>query len=294
MSFELGRKVFFLYPPSVVKDELIARLLEQEYEVYMLKDVSMADRLIALFPDSIVFVNIDAGKSEREWEEWIRSKLGRSSLSSVGFGILTYNTDENLQRKYLMEIGIQCGFVKLKLGLEESTKILLSTLQANEAKGRRKYVRANCSRDSISSINLREGPLSVAGRIQDISVVGFSCTFDPDPALKKNTVLHDIQLKLRASLVKVEAIVFGNRMVDEKMQYVMLLAPRTDPSIRDKIRGYIQYALQTEIEDLAISGPRESDAGSRSGDGEATSGDGDSDIPDLSEITEDASFPTSL
>lgn len=290
MSFELGRKVFFLYPPSVVKDELVARLLEQEYEVYMLKNVAMADRLIALYPDSIVFVNIDAGKSEPEWEDWLRSKIGKESLSSAGFGILTYNTDEELQRKYLMEIGIQCGFVKLKLGLEESTKILLSTLQANEAKGRRKYVRANCANDSISSINMREGPITAGGRIQDISVVGFSCIFNPDPALKKNTVLHDIQLKLRATLVKVEAVVFGSRIVDDQMQYVMLLAPRTDSVIRDKIRAYIQYALQAEIEDLAVNGPRQS-----SGDGPSEgSGDGADEgtlDQDIAELPEELSFP---
>lgn len=260
MGFELGRKVFFLYPPSVVKDELVSRLLEQEYEVYMLKDISMADRLLAMFPASIVFVNIDAGKSESEWEAWIRAKMSNPALSTVGIGILTYNQDENLQKKYLMDIGIHCGFVKLKLGLEESTRILLSTLQANEAKGRRKYVRANCASDTLTAINLREGGISTTGRIQDISVVGFSCTLDPDPAFKKNTVLHDIQLKLRANLVKIEAIVFGNRMVDDRMQYVMLLAPRTESAVRDKIRNYIQYALQNDIEQLAITGTPEETA----------------------------------
>lgn len=254
MGFELGRKVFFLYPPSVVKDELVSRLLEQEYEVYMLKDIGMADRLLVMFPSSIVFVNIDAGKSESEWEEWIRAKMSNPALSAVGIGILTYNQDENLQKKYLMDIGIQCGFVKLKLGLEESTKILLSTLQANEAKGRRKYVRANCASDSLTSLNLREGGITTTGRIQDISVVGFSCILDPDPAFKKNTVLHDVQLKLRANLVKIEAIVFGNRMVDDRMQYVMLLAPRTESAVRDRIRNYIQYALQNDIEQIAVTG----------------------------------------
>lgn len=258
MSLDLGRKVFFLYPPSVVRDELVSRLLEQEYEVYTLKDLGMMDRLLAIYPDSIVFANIDAGPSEQEWEQWIRGRLANPDLSMAGFGILTYNTDEELQRKYLMDIGIQCGFVKLKLGLDESTRILLATLQANEAKGRRKYVRATCAGDTVSGMNLREGPFNASGKIQDISVVGFSCILDPDPQFKKNTVLHDIQLKLRASLVKVEAVVFGTRVVEDRTQYIMLLAPRTDPAVRDKIRNYIQYALQAEIEDVATKGAKES------------------------------------
>lgn len=250
-EYDLGKKVFFLYPPSVVKDELISRLLEQEYEVYMLKDVPLLERLLLKYPNSLVFVNIDTGKSEGEWEEWIKKTLSDPRMAGAGIGILSYNSDEELQRKYLFDIGIQCGFIKLKLGLEESTRILLATLQANEAKGRRRYVRASCQHDPVSSLNLREGPYSCNGNIIDISVVGFSCILDPDPEFAKNTVLHDIQLKLRASLVKVEAVIFGTRLVDDRTQYVMLLSPKTPQQTRDKIRAYIQGALQTEIEEEA-------------------------------------------
>lgn len=247
-DFDLGKKVFFLYPPSVIKDELISRLIEQEYEVYMLKDVPLMSRLLEKYPFSLVFVNLDMGVSEGEWEEWIKKTKANPKTATVGIGILSYNSDEDLQKKYLFDIGIECGFIKLKLGLDESTKILLATLQANEAKGRRKYVRALCEHDTVSSLNLREGPYKCNGKLIDISVVGFSCVLDPDPDFQKNTVLHDIQLKLRASLVRVEAVVFGTRMVEDRTMYVMLLAPKTMQNTRDKIRVYIQNALQSQIE----------------------------------------------
>ncbi len=245
---ELGKKVFFAYPPSVVRDELISRLLAQEYEVYMLKDVETTTRLIARYPESLVFVNIDAGLSEEEWESWIRARMADPATSAVGIGIVSYNADEALQKKYLMDIGIRCGFVKLKLGLEESTRILLETLRANEAKGRRKYVRASCAHDAISTINVREGPIKTTGRIFDISVVGLSCVLDPDPDFGKNVVLRDVQLKLRASLVRVEMVVFGRRMQDDRTMYIMLFSPKTDAAAKEKIRSYIQIALQSEIE----------------------------------------------
>ena len=248
-DLDSGRKVFFLYPPSVIRDELINRLLEQEYEVYMLKEISMANRLLNKYSNAICFVNIDAGLSEKEWEEWIRKIMADTATSGVGIGIVSYNTDETLQRKYLMDIGIQCGFIRLKLGLDESTKILLATLKANEAKGRRKYVRASCKHDLISGINLREGVIETSGKLIDISVVGFSCILDPDPDFAKNTVLHDIQLKLRATLVRTAAIVFGSRNdPDGRTMYVMLFSPKMESTMRDKIRNYIQTTLQTEIE----------------------------------------------
>jgi len=246
---DLGKKVFFLYPPSVIRDELVSRLLEQEYEVYMLKDLAMANRLMVLYPDSLVFINIDTGLSEGEWEKWVRDTQQNPATDGIGIGIVSYNIDEDLQRKYLMDIGIPCGFIKLKLGIEESTRILLATLKANEAKGRRKYVRASCEHDTISSINIREGPIKSIGKIVDISAVGFSCILDPDPAFQKNTVLHDVQLKLRASLVRLTSVVvFGTRMKDDRTMYVMLFSPKMEQLSRDKIRNYIQIALQAEIE----------------------------------------------
>jgi len=242
-----GRKVFFIYPPSVIQDSLISRLLAEEFEVYMLRDLSLAERCLRLYPNSICFINIDAGLALPEWEDWIRKTLTAEATKGVGVGIVSYNSDEALQKKYLMDIGIQCGFIKLKLGLEESTNILLATLKANEARGRRKYVRASCMHDTLSSLNLREGPIQATGNIHDISVVGFSCILDPDPQFKKNSILHDVQLKLRATLIRTQAVVFGTREEDGRTVYVMLF-PQLDAIGREKIRGYIQYALQSEIE----------------------------------------------
>ena len=245
---DLGKKVFFLYPPSVIRDEMIGRLLDQEYEVYMLKDIKMCEPLLRSHPESLVFVNIDVGMPEPEWEQWIRKTMETPETARIGIGIVTYNSDEALQRKYLMEIGIPCGFIKLKLGLDESTRILLTTLRANEAKWRRKYVRANCSNDTLSAINLREGPIKSSGKLLDISIVGFSCILDPDPAFQKNTILHDVQLKLRASLIRTKVVVFGMREHEGRTVYVMLFAEPHTQTSREKIRNFIQLTLQSEIE----------------------------------------------
>lgn len=251
---DLGKKVFFLYPPSVIRDELVSRLIEQEFEVYMLKDHATALKLINKYPDSIVYINIDAGMSESEWADWIRKRMEDPATKTVGFGIVTYNPDERLQKKYLMDIGIGFGFVTLKLGLDESTKILLATLKASEAKGRRKFVRASCRTDNMAVANIREGRTSVTGQLFDISVVGFSCILDPDPFFKRNMVLHDVQLKLRATLLMVEAIVFGTRTDENgKSIYVFIFTQSLDNPGREKIRAYIQTSLQAEIELEALA-----------------------------------------
>jgi len=252
-----GKKVFFLYPPSVIKDTLVARLIEQEFEVYTLKDQATASRLLRTWPESIIYINIDAGLDEQEWENWIKKTMEDPVTATVGIGIVSYNSDENLQRKYLMDIGIQCGFIKLKLGIDESTKILLATLKATEAKGRRKYVRATCGNDTLTSVNIKHANERIVGRINDISVVGFSCTFNTDPLFKKNTLLKDIQLKLRGGLLLVEAMVFGARNDEDGSTYVLLFAPPLDQNARAKIRTYIQTALQADIDSQSLAPPPE-------------------------------------
>lgn len=245
---DLGRKVFFVYPPSVVREELITRLIDNEYETYMLKDIKRAEILLGKYPNSICFVNIDTGMTEPEWELWIHKIMNDSKFSGIGIGIVSYNSNEHLQKKYLMDIGIQCGYIKLKLGRDESIKILLATLKANEAKGRRKYVRADCSGDTLTTLNFTHGRVSVTGRILDISVIGFSCILNPDPEIAKNTLIEDVQLKLRASLLRTNLIVYGMRPMGDRTLYIILFPPNLESHQKNKIRVYIQSALQLFIE----------------------------------------------
>ena len=222
---DLGRKVFFIYPPSVIKDDLITHLIENEFETYLVKDTRRAELLFEKYDDAICFVNIDTGVSEQEWEHWIK-----------------------LQKKYLMDIGIQCGYIKLKLGRDESIKILLATLNANEAKGRRKFVRADASYDSLSSLNFTHGRLQIIGTFVDISVVGFACILDPDPMLEKNMLITDVQLKLRANLLRTDLILLGSRPVGDRNQYIFLFPPKMENHAKAKVRTFIQTTLQASLE----------------------------------------------
>ncbi len=243
----LGKKIFFLYPASVIKEELLFRLIEQEYEVYSIGDHQTCLKLLRKYPHSIVYANIDEVMNEDAWKAYLRSIRSTKGTEAVGIGICSYNANEEIKKNFLVDVDIDCGFVRLKIGLEESTAILLEALKANEAKGRRKYVRASCDHDTLSSINVKIGEDLVRGRIQDISSVGFACVFDTDPGIKKNTLLQNMQLKLRGNLIQIDAVAFGVREAEQKI-YVFLFTPRIAPLEKTKIRRYIQASLQTGIE----------------------------------------------
>jgi hypothetical protein len=250
MATELaGKKVFLLNPPSVVGEELIHAILAAEYELYVLKDPKRALRVFQRFPDSIVFINIDSELEEQEWEQYVRRLIDEQTFSDIRVGILSYNPDRELIEKYLMDIGVQCGFVKVKLGVQESTRIMLQMLEANEARGRRKYVRARTAEDRRTTFNVEIQGARYEGDILDISSVGMAARFRGGVDLAAKSLLPSIQLRLRATLVRVNGVVLGSRDDDPSIQ-VILFRHDPDSKARRQIREYVHRSLQEYIDKL--------------------------------------------
>lgn len=248
----LGKKVFFLYPHSVIKDEMLDQLIAAEYEAYILKDHNRALRLLKKYPDSILFINIDEVLKEPEWESYIRSILSSSLYTDARLGIFTYNEDQDLARKYLIDHSLPAGFIRLKLGFQETRKILLSVLDANEAKGRRKFVRAQCSEDPQAMINIDKDGSSVQGKLLDISSAGSACALPEEQMFPKNTLLKNVQLQLRGARIMVDVIVMGTRS-DNPRVHVLLFNPKSlDEIKREKIFHYIRLNLQKRIESVSV------------------------------------------
>jgi hypothetical protein len=243
-----GRKVFFLYPHSVLNEDLLVQILSNEYEIYSLHDHHVAERIARAFPGSIFFLNIDEALKERQWALWIRGLLTDPATVSTRIGILTYNPDPELARKYLMEIGIPCGFIQMKLGLAEGKSIILKMLAANEAKGRRRYVRARCSDGKKASFNLTVRGAHVTGDIVDISVAGMSVRFDATVRFKDKEVLDDVQLRMRGTLCRVAGTYAG--ILGERSDRSLLLfnAPLAEDA-QAKIHRFIFLSLQEEMSD---------------------------------------------
>ena len=249
MAEIFGRKVFILHPQSVIKEEMLHLLIAAEYEVALLYDAQKTLRVLNKYPDSILFINIEEGMKEPEWAAFITKIMENERTKEVRIGILSYNSTPALKKKYLMDIGIQCGVVTLKLGLKESFKIIATTLEANEAKGRRKYVRAVCSSHDKAMFNVKYGGDYLTGSILDISSVGMACTFDTPQNLKLGLALDDIQLKLRAVLCRVKGKLVG--MDKEKGErLVVLFSQKISPRERHKIHQFVYDRLQEIIDAL--------------------------------------------
>lgn len=245
----VGKKIFFVHPSAFLKNVVLDELVQQEYEIYVVKDETKLSRVLKKNPDSIVFASIDEVLPAAKWEAFIRQIMGDQATRSVDIGILSNAENAEARKLYEDSLKVSCGFFTVKMDKTKITQDLLDTLKNVNAKGRRKYIRANTQGESMTTINLPVNGEFITGEIRDISVVGLACTFPQDPELAKNSIFHDIQIKLQGVLIKAEGIVFGFRMDGVDKVYVFLFTAKLDPAMRAKIRTHIQKSLQAKMDE---------------------------------------------
>jgi hypothetical protein len=243
----LGKKVFFLYPPPVLT-EVIDYLARQEFEVYLARDHERLKRFIASFPDAILFVNLDDGLDEAGWLAYVKSL--RADAPAVGIGIVTLNENAELRELYLMGLQVQCGFVILKLGASKTAEILAKTLDANEARGRRKFVRALCSPGTGQCAVTHEGA-TLRGDLTDLSSAGMAITLDGGTSFKVGTVLRDVTLTIKGQRLSVSGVVVAKRREGGSIGdvHVVMFDPGSlDEARRDKLKSIVFKVNQVSMD----------------------------------------------
>jgi L-rhamnose mutarotase len=247
----LGKKIFLLYPHSVIHEEMLDILIMAGYETYTLQDEKRARKLLEKFPGSIMFINIDEGLKEKEWEAYIRDIMENLKTKDSRLGIMSYNQDRDLMQKYLMDLAIPCGYIQLKLGLQESTRIILNALEANEARGRRKYIRADCQGDINATMNYMGENGTYHGKVLDISSSGIAARLEKFEVLPANSLLRKVQLKLRGGIIMTDMILMGKRL-DNPLIYILLFDPKMPKDNKLIIHRYIKLCLQKYIDTLVV------------------------------------------
>ncbi|HAP43291.1 MAG: hypothetical protein A2087_11030 [Spirochaetes bacterium GWD1_61_31] len=242
-----GKKVFFLNPPAVL-EEIIPLLSQSEFEVYTTRDHIRLARFICKEPQSLIFINIDEGEDETVWRGWIQKLHADPVTANVGIGVLTMMGNDDQRNAYLMDLGVNCGFIILKMGSAKTAEILIRTLEANEARGKRKYVRIKCPPDSAEFNCKIDGELH-RGTVLDLSIAGMAVFFSGGHAPPVNSRIKDIQLSLKGLRIMVNGIVVGAKEMDGHgpLRLAMFEPASLDEDKRLKLRSFIGKVLQSSI-----------------------------------------------
>jgi len=244
----LGRKVFFLHPSALLQNRIIDELAQEEFEVYVIKDALKIKQALEFYPNSILIASISEAMKESAWIELLRGIHENPLTGKVDIAFITSSGDEETMKRYKEQFDFNCGYIIVKSDIEKAIRQIVIVLNNVNAKGRRKFIRLVTDKDK-TTVNLPINGVFKNGHIKDISIVGFSCVFDEDPALPKNGFFGDIQLRLQGQLLKVEGIVFGSRADENEKVYVFLFTKRVDGDIQSRIRKFIQANLQSKMDE---------------------------------------------
>ena len=150
-----GRKTFFIAPDkSFFPESYLEDYLALGYECYFVDtDIFLSisakvEIILSVFQDALIFFSIDSPLQNDSWPNFI-SRLQKKYPRAL-FGVLYAKKQSNyekeeLERLYLMDIGIQCGCIQLEYQKKNNFSVLERVLFANQAMGRRKSVRACCN-----------------------------------------------------------------------------------------------------------------------------------------------------
>ena len=247
--FNEGKRVFFVYPHSVFQENLIQNLVNQEYEIYLIKDHTYINTIIEAYPDAILFLNIDKGLTRDEWEKFIRSLLDSVGQPTFRIGIISYEFEKPLAELYLMELSLPGGYIQLKQSLDKATSIISKTLEANEVRGRRKYVRCQMEPERAPDFNVMMDGALVKGKVLDISSAGMAVSVSGGMEFQKNLLLRDIQINLTGRRLRVSGVVIGFRESSGGPKvFVLLFDKSVDSETRGTIRNFVNKRLQEQLD----------------------------------------------
>ena len=254
----IGRKVFFVNPPLYVENYLHLELKQHEYEVYIISDFRYTKAALRHFPDALCFIFIDDEMSYDEWFNFIQSFQKDEKLKTIFVGLMSAVITKQQHERFLMNLSLPGGFIMLT-EFKGSALIekIVGILDLNGAKGRRKYLRWDCSA-SDTPINgyFANGSQLLQVSIVNISSVGFVCYYPAayGEALKKNALVPSFSITLGRRSIVTPSVVFDTKKVDANRSLaIMLFLKQVGADDRKVIKNFIFDQLQDRFEKLVFA-----------------------------------------
>jgi hypothetical protein len=230
-----ARKTFFITPDqSLFPENYLEEYLIHGFETYFIENdkacpiEKKVDIIRRIFHDSILFFNIDAVVPGINWPEFI-ARIQKSYGDSILLGVLyakrqTLEERLALEKFYLYDIGIKCGCVQLEYRKKTNFGIIEKTLYANQAMGRRKYVRAICGNNC--GLTFTQNGRQYKGTIYDISLSHFSCIIPENEVLNEQEKLYNIQFNIKGLHIRADAVLYMKRLSADGMLYIFTFITR--------------------------------------------------------------------
>lgn len=224
--------------------------MEMEYETYTINTYKRLKPFLSAFPDTICFINPESELDTDAWIRLIQSIEADPAYSGVIIGVVARAIRKSDKERFIDECKLQATFIQQVPDKDELTAQFHEVLHNNNAKGRRKYVRANCANDNSISAIATTRNTKIRFAIQDISSVGICGRVNKDlaPLLPANAVLPDFTLIIQGTELKVGAVIIMTKIETEALVVVTLFRSGMSTNIKNIIREFVSTKLNQMIE----------------------------------------------
>lgn len=243
-----GHKLFFIAPPHNLCIGLIPQLHNKEYETYIIQDYKDAKNILRNNPDSICYFCVDSQLSKNGWVNFLSSFADDENLKKEYIGVITHKIDAKLRDKFMTSIDIRAGLITLDESDDKILEEIVDILEANNAKGRRQYVRAKINKDSTTYLMWYTQDKFLKFNMQDISSVGMAIDIPSSYAsyFKTGILMKGLSIKFDTRQFDITALVYALKPKADGFIGVLLIKDISHEA-RSFIREYVAESLQNEL-----------------------------------------------
>ena len=244
-----GRKVFFLNPTFSMR-AVIDTLKKEEYEVYVLIDYKLAKAYMRIHHDALLYINPEEQLPIAAWLNFFRTLKEDPTFSSTTIGICCERLAP-LDLKALQDCPYITGGIFRTEGQPNSIiPSLTEKLDSLGAKGKRKFVRADCTNDASAGFLWISGGRMFKARLIDISTASVAILLPSSnlPFLNTKTeIVVSLQLNGRQLQVHVKALVVKPNGPNSYAAIFVINNETTEENNITLIREYIFETLERDI-----------------------------------------------
>ncbi len=238
-TFDLGKKVFFLYPPQDFSKTVINRLFAEGYEIYKLNSTDALVSLMHKFPDSVLFINTDYPYKSFDFDGFCNTTLKEQELSRL----LVYTV---FSEKVSFADTIK-DYIAINRPEEEIYSDLSSILKDSGAHGKREYVRYGCIDDVLSTISFFCEGAGYTASMHDISPKALSFSSEDDLESLVGKDFSEMELSVGAYNITVQGRIEVSRMMGGKKIYIAVFD--LDDASKGEVFDFIFTSLEKSMDE---------------------------------------------
>ena len=244
-----GRKVFFIAPSVAFEQQVLERLRLMEYEVYAIDDYRKTKSLLRKNADSICFCIAESQLSTRGWHNFIKSFEEENVFDPLDMGVIMHKLNDEKQANFEAGLQLDAGILDMNQDSEVLFHEIVRAMDAKNAKGMRKYVRANCFNEPQADLLWLKDNRMFKLKIIDISSVGIAAKLSPGQAnaIGVEQIIEGVTLNLKNTQVGVDIKISAIKSAGDFLLVVIMFTATTTPDSINKIRAYIAENLQETL-----------------------------------------------